>query len=145
MFSPILVVEDNPDHARLIIKTLKKSNQLTNEIIHLENGEKAVSFLKTMLTEKENLEPMLILLDVKLPLKNGFEVLEEIKSHSILKKIPVVMLTTTSNKDDIKKAMKLGANDYIIKPIQFSEFTEKVSKLGNYWSNISDAKKTING
>jgi len=74
-------------------------------------------------------------------MKNGFEVLAEIKADETLKKIPVVMFTTTSTSEDIDKAMSLGANDYIVKPVKFSDFTEKVSKLGYYWGIISDAKK----
>src|SRR6056297_2169236 len=141
LFPPILVVEDNEDHARLIIRTLKKAN-LMNETIHLKNGEEAINFLKKKenYTHDKELDPMLVLLDVKMPLKNGFQVLEVIKADKKLKEIPVVMLTTTSSSEDIAKAMQMGANDYIVKPVKFTDFTEKVSKLGYYWGVISDAK-----
>ena len=72
-------------------------------------------------------------------MKDGFEVLQDIKGNPELKKIPVVMLTTTSTSEDIKKALSIGANDYIVKPIHFNDFIEKVSKLGYYWGFISDA------
>ena len=145
LFPPILVVEDNEDHARLIIRTLKKAN-LMNAITHLKNGEEAINFLRKEenYSDNEQLVPMLILLDVKMPLKNGFQVLEVIKSDDKLKEIPVVMLTTTSSNDDIAKAMRMGANDYIVKPVKFTDFTEKVSKLGYYWGVISDAKELFN-
>lgn len=142
IFAPILVVEDEEDHARLIIKGLESGN-LMNKIVHAENGQLAMDFLLKQGKYKndEQIVPMLILLDIKLPLKSGFEVLKEVKSHENLKKIPIVVLTTTSTSDDIEKAMLLGANDYIVKPIKFAEFTEKVSKLGYYWGMVSDVKK----
>ncbi len=76
-----------------------------------------------------------------MPMKNGFEVLEEIRANKNLGKIPVVMLTTTSTSEDIKKAISLGANDYIVKPVNFKDFTDKVSKLGYYWGLVSDVKR----
>ena len=71
-------------------------------------------------------------------MKDGFEVLEELKSDEMYKTIPVVMLTTTSETDDIDRAQKLGANDYIVKPVKFSDFIEKVGKVGYYWEFTSD-------
>ena len=143
LFAPILVVEDNPDHARLIMKTLINSGNLMNEVIHVKNGEDAIDFLKKSgkFSDSLHILPMLVLLDIKLPLKDGFQVLEIIKSDEKLKKIPVVMLTTTSTTDDISKAIRLGANDFIVKPVKFAEFTEKVAKLGYYWGAVSDVKK----
>lgn len=142
LFPPILVVEDSEDHARLIMRTLKKAN-LMNKIMHFKNGEEVMNFLKKKENYIDNIQlvPMLILLDVKLPLKSGFQVLEEIKYDDKLKEIPIVMLTTTSSSDDIAKALRMGANDYIVKPVKFADFTEKVSKLGYYWGVVSDAKK----
>lgn len=143
MFTPILIVEDEEDHARLIIKALTDSAKMMNEIVHIDNGEDALHFLrKKGKYENDNHNvPAIILLDVKMPMKNGFEVLAEIKADDILKKIPVIMLTTTSTSEDIDKAMSLGANDYIVKPVKFSDFTEKVNKLGYYWGMVSDAKR----
>ncbi|MCP5501485.1 MAG: response regulator [Leptospiraceae bacterium] len=143
IFAPILVVEDNSDHALIIINSLKENRNFMNEIIHMKNGRDATQFLKKEGKYKDDItqKPMLILLDVKLPLKNGFQVLEEIKFDEKLREIPVVMFTTTSNTEDISKAMRMGANDYIIKPLKFADFTEKVSKLAFYWSVISDVNK----
>ncbi len=137
----ILIVEDEEDHARLIKRALKESMHLMNDIYWVENGQQAIDFLTRNGEYKgQNLpRPGLILLDIKLPMKDGFEVLQVIKGNPVLKKIPVVMLTTTSTSEDIKKALSIGANDYIVKPVHFNDFIEKVSKLGYYWGFISDA------
>jgi two-component system, response regulator len=143
LFAPVLVVEDEEDHARLIIKALIENGKMMNEVIHLVNGEEAIHFLKKIgiYADDQHQLPALILLDVKMPMKNGFEVLEELKLDENLRKIPVVMLTTTSTSDDIDKAMGLGANDYIVKPMKFPDFMDKVSKIGYYWGMVSDARK----
>jgi len=143
MFAPVLIVEDEEDHARIIIRALAENGKMMNEIIHLTNGEEAVNFLmkKDKYEDHNHQNPSLILLDIKMPMMNGFEVLAVLKSDENLRKIPVVILSTTSTSDDIDKAMSLGANDFIIKPVKFTEFIEKVSKLGFYWGLVSDAKK----
>jgi len=145
-FPPILVVEDEEDHARLIKRALNSVGKMINEIEHVANGQEALDYLKRegKYADMETVLPALILLDVKMPMKNGFEVLEEIKSHPELKKIPIVMLTTTSTSEDISKALLLGANDYIVKPLKFNDFTNKVSKIGYYWGMISDAHSFFN-
>ncbi|MCD4653306.1 response regulator [bacterium] len=138
----ILLVEDDPDHAELIIKALKRDGHLLNEIKWVQNGQGAIDYLTQ--TGKYNTEnaprPGLVLLDIKLPRKNGFQVLQEIKSDDKLKTFPVVMLTTTSVSDDVEKALKLGANDYIVKPVRFQEFVDKVKGVGHYWAFISDSQ-----
>lgn len=137
----VLIVEDEEDHARLIKKAITSSMNLENNLYWVENGQKAIDFLRNEGEFKGANHPIpeLILLDIKLPLKNRFEVLKEIKNDSQLKKIPVVMLTTTSETSDIQKAMDIGANDYIVKPVKFSDFITKIGKLGYYWGYISDA------
>jgi two-component system, response regulator len=144
-FAPILVVEDEEDHIRLIKKSLRDVGHVLNKIYTTKNGQEALDFLNKVGDFKDSTHqtPILILLDVKMPLKNGFEVLHEIKKNKNLKHIPVVMLTTTSTSEDIKSAMDLGANDYIVKPVNFKNFTEKVAKLGHYWGLVSDAKRII--
>lgn len=143
--APILIVEDEPDHSRLIKKSLVASGRVLNDLFLCENGQEALDYLHKV-GKYKNLKrplPTLILLDVKMPIKNGFQVLKRIKADDKLNKIPVVILTTTSTDEDIEHAMNLGANDYIVKPINFGVFTEKVSKLGLYWGLISDVKKII--
>ncbi len=141
-FSSILIAEDEDDHARIISRSLKESAAIANEIIRVVNGQEAINYLKKE-GKYKNLNhslPILVLLDVKMPLKDGFEVLQEIKEDEKLKNIPVVMLTTTSTRDDLEKALKLGANDYIVKPLKLKDFMNKVSKLGCYWGLVSDVK-----
>lgn len=147
VFAPILVAEDEEDHSRLILKALKGSTSILNDIHLVENGQEALDFLRKEGAYKNNTTPLpaLVLLDVKMPMKNGFEVLVEIRNDDKLKRLPIVMLTTTSTSEDIEKAMELGANDYIVKPIKFNDFSEKVSKLGYYWGLVSDLKNINKG
>lgn len=138
---PILLVEDEADHARLVTKSLKERGRLLNEIFWVKNGVEAMKFITQAepYTDKTAPRPALILLDLKMPLKDGFEVLKELKAHPDYKTIPVVVLTTSINSDDAKKALDLGANDFIVKPVEFSEFVRKVGQLGNYWGFVSDS------
>ncbi|NQU64297.1 MAG: response regulator [SAR324 cluster bacterium] len=137
----ILLVEDEQDHAELIMRALKEDGAIINEIFWVKNGQEAIDFIshEGSYNAENAPRPSLILLDVQLPRKNGFEVLQELKSEENYKDIPVVMLTTTSNSSDVEKALKLGANDYIVKPIQFQDFFTKVKGLGHYWALISDS------
>jgi two-component system, response regulator len=145
IFTSILIAEDEEDHARLILKALREEGKIVNDINVVVNGQEALDYLnkKGQYKGAKHFLPGLILLDVKMPLKDGFEVLSEIKGNDKLKAIPVVMLTTTSTTEDITKALKIGANDYIVKPIKFKDFTNKVRNLGYYWGIVSDAKKAI--
>jgi two-component system response regulator len=142
MYAPVLIVEDEEDHARLIIKALKGSGKLINEIIHINNGEDAMNYFQKTGKYVDNIQqiPALILLDIKMPMKNGFEVLAELKADEKLREIPVVVLTTTSTSEDIAKALQIGANDFIVKPIKFNDFLDKVGKIGYYWGMVSDTK-----
>ncbi len=122
----ILLVEDNPAHAELVKRSLPKT-QLKMKLTHVKNGEEVISFFKN------NSCPHLILLDLKLPKMNGQAVLKYIKGHDTLKKIPVVILTTSSSMDDIRQAYLNHANGYLIKPTEFSEFQKIIEKTCNYW------------
>ena len=137
----ILLVEDEEDHARLITKALTEQGHLLNQLVWVKNGKEALDYvMRTGAYTQENApRPGLILLDIKLPLKDGFEVLQELKRENEFKHIPIVMLTTTSNSEDVRKALAMGANDYIVKPVKFSDFVNKVGQLGNYWSFVSDS------
>ncbi len=140
-YDTILLVEDEEDHARLIIRSLQEKARILNPIIWVKNGVEAIEYItKTGQYEQEKPPtPAIVLLDMKLPLMNGFEVLHTLKTDDTYKTIPVIMLTTSSNAEDVKKALELGANDYITKPIKFSDFTQKVQSLGYYWIFVSDA------
>ena len=141
LMDPILLVEDEPDHARLVKKSLSEHGRLLNEIYWVKNGVEAMEYItQTGSYNEENApRPGLILLDLKMPLKDGFQVLAELKSDTGHKSIPVVVLTTSANSEDAKKALELGANDFIVKPVNFSDFVHKVGQLGNYWGFISDS------
>jgi len=136
----ILLVEDNEDHIEHTVDALEQGG-LINRIQVVRDGLEALDYLYRRNRYAETgaaARPGLILLDVKLPKHDGFAVLEEVKADPELKTIPVIMLTTTGNEEDIERGALLGANDYIVKPVQFDEFIRKVKGLGKYWAFISD-------
>lgn len=124
----ILLVEDSVDDAELAIRALKKNN-LANHLLHLEDGQEALDYL---FNDSNNM-PRLILLDLKMPKVNGIEVLRKLKSDEKRKVIPVVMLTSSKEESDIVKSYKLGANAYIVKPVDFDQFVKAVSEIGLFW------------
>ncbi len=131
----ILLVEDNPDDAALTIRALKKQN-LANNLVHLKDGATALDFVFGKGEyEGRNLTqgPRVVLLDLKMPKVNGIEVLERLKSDPRTKMIPVVVLTSSAEDPDIKRCYELGANSYIVKPVEFDNFAKAVSTLGLYW------------
>jgi CheY-like chemotaxis protein len=131
----ILLVEDNPDHV-LIIKRGLRANKIVNEIRVAEDGQEAMDYLQhrgKYADPNSAPRPSLILLDIKLPKLDGFEVLHRIKCDPALKTIPVIILTSSDQEIDIAKSYMEGANSYVSKPIQFTEFIETVSKLELYW------------
>lgn len=135
----ILLVEDNPRDAELIIRTLTKRN-LANHLVHVEDGSEALDFLfnRGKYEGQINHElPKIVLLDLKLPKVNGLEVLREIKNRESTRSIPVVIVTSSAEDPDIKLAYELGANSYVVKPVNFEAFTEVMSNLGLYWLLIN--------
>ena len=135
----ILIVEDNPQDAELILRALKASN-LENSIYLVEDGAEAVDFLFCKgKYEKRNLHtpPKVVLLDLKLPKLNGLEVLKILKEDNRTVHIPVVIVTSSSEEPDIVEAYKLGANSYVVKPVDFSQFSMAMSNVGLYWLLIN--------
>ncbi|MCG2590845.1 response regulator [Rhodohalobacter sulfatireducens] len=134
----ILLVEDNPDDVELTILAFKKNN-FANEIKVVEDGEEAIHFLSGKNNEGISKfgYPELILLDLKLPKVNGHEVLKEIKADKKTKRIPVVILTSSQEEEDIIKGYDLGANSYVRKPVDYQDFVEVVNNLGVYWLAIN--------
>jgi len=131
----ILLIEDNMQDAELTIRALKKNN-LANHIIHLNDGAEALEFIfGTGKYESRNVnnKPRVILLDLKMPKVNGMEVLQRLKENELTNKIPVVVLTSSKENPDVDKAYALGANSYIVKPVDFESFRKIVNDLGAYW------------
>jgi len=135
----ILFVEDSMDDALLTIRALKKSG-FTSKLHHVINGAEALDFVycKGAYTARSNKEfPKLILLDLKMPKVSGLQVLEKIKSDPALKSIPIVMLTSSNEGPDIEKCFELGANSYIVKPVDSDNFFNAVKEIGLYWTTLS--------
>lgn len=130
----ILLVEDNPGDIRLTQEALKESSM----DIHLDvvsDGEQAVDFLHKRSKFSDAIRPHIILLDLNLPKKNGIEVLKDIKAVDSLKKIPVIVLTTSDADHDISKAYSLHANCYILKPVDFDDFAKVIKLIEQFWFN----------
>ena len=131
----VLLVEDNEPDAELTILALRKSHILNN-IVHLIDGSEAVDFLfgKGQFEGRDiTNKPSLILLDLKMPKVGGIELLKIIKADAATKKIPVVILTSSKESPDIEKCFSLGANSYIVKPVDFDNFMKAIGELGFYW------------
>lgn len=131
----ILLVEDNPGDAELA-RTALDDSKFRNHLYHVEDGEKAMAFLRKQKTFKDMPRPDLILLDLNLPRKDGREVLAEIKADNNLKRIPVVILTTSKAEEDILKSYNLHANCYITKPIDLDQFLRVVKSIEDFWLSI---------
>lgn len=131
----ILLVEDNADDAEMAIHALRKKN-LANKLIHLQDGEEALDFLfgtGKFAGRDVTIRPRLILLDLKMPKVDGMQVLAKVKSNDATKKIPVVILTSSKEDPDLSKCYELGANSFIVKPVEFDSFINAVTELGMYW------------
>jgi two-component system, chemotaxis family, response regulator Rcp1 len=131
----ILLVEDNPGDADLARETLTVS-KIKNNLYVVNDGEKAMDFLKKKGEYASVPRPDIILLDLNLPRKDGREVLAEIKQDDDLKRIPVVILTSSKADEDVIKSYNLHANCYITKPLDFSQFTKVVQSIENFWLTI---------
>jgi two-component system response regulator len=137
----ILLVEDNMSDAELTIRALKKNN-LANKLIHVKDGAEALDFIfaqgEYSERQMEN-TPKVILLDLKMPKVNGIEVLRRLKEDERTRKIPVVVLTSSSEDPDIQTCYALGVNSYVAKPVEFSLFAKVVTDLGFYWMIVNQS------
>jgi two-component system response regulator len=136
----ILLVEDNPNDVELTVRALKK-HHLANKLHIVEDGEDALEFLFAAGKyngRNINDHPKLVLLDLKLPKVDGLEVLRRIKSDERTKTIPVVVLTSSKEEQDIVESYRLGVNSYIVKPVNFEKFVEAVSEVGFYWLLLNE-------
>jgi chemotaxis family two-component system response regulator Rcp1 len=132
----ILLVEDNPGDARLILEALKEA-QARSRLSHVVNGVEAIDFLRRAGGHSQASRPDLILLDLNLPRKDGREVLAEIKADSTLRRIPVIVLTTSLAEDDIHRAYDLNANCYVAKPVDLDQFIRVVRCLDEFWLTVA--------
>lgn len=136
----ILLVEDNSQHVELTLRALKKYN-LANNVLVAKDGAEALEFIfATGRYSQRRIEngPKVILLDLKLPKVDGLEVLRQIKSDERTKTIPVVVVTTSEQEQDVVESYKLGVNSYIVKPVSFDKFVQAVSELGFYWMLLNN-------
>ncbi|MCB1851892.1 MAG: response regulator [Gammaproteobacteria bacterium] len=136
----LLLVEDNPDDEALTLRALQKHN-LANRIIVAHDGQEALDFLfgnGEFSGRDTNDLPQVVLLDLKLPKVDGLEVLEAIRSHHQTRNMPVVVLTSSNEEQDIIRSYALGANSYVRKPVDFEQFIEAARQLGLYWLVLNE-------
>jgi CheY-like chemotaxis protein len=135
----ILLVEDNPKDVELTLEALAEHN-LANHVVVVKDGVEAMEYLryegKYKLRNQGN--PAVVLLDIKMPRKDGIEVLHAIRGDDKLKKLPVVMLTSSREGPDLKRCYELGANAYVVKPVDFEDFIEAVKQVGVFWAVINE-------
>ena len=138
-FKTILLVEDDPRDVELTLEALTEYN-LANNVRVLKDGAEAMAYLRyegEYKTRKKE-TPAVMLLDIKMPRMNGLEVLEAIRKDENLKLLPVVILTSSREEPDLKKSYALGANAYVVKPVDFKEFMEAIKKVGVFWALINE-------
>jgi CheY-like chemotaxis protein len=135
----ILLVEDDPKDVELTLTGLAEYN-LANEVIVAGDGEDALDYLyrRGAYADRQHGNPAVMLLDLKLPKLNGFEVLEKIRSDENLKMIPVVVLTSSHEERDLVQSYKLGVNAYVVKPVDFHQFVNAVKELGAFWAVVNE-------
>jgi CheY-like chemotaxis protein len=135
----ILLVEDDPEDTDLIMNSLAEY-QLSNVVVAVKNGEEALDYLNYRGKYRERTDgyPVVIILDLKLPGTDGMEVLRQVKSDNRLKLLPVVILTSSLEDRDVAAGYKLGANSYIVKPIDFNQFVSVIKRLGSYWAIVNE-------
>jgi CheY-like chemotaxis protein len=135
----ILLVEDNPNDVELALKGLAQHN-LANEVVVAHDGGEALDYLycRGQFAERSQGNPRVILLDLKLPKVDGLELLKKIKSDDKLKLVPVVILTSSREERDLIESYKLGANAYVVKPVNFQSFMEAIKVLGLFWAIINE-------
>lgn len=135
----ILLAEDNPKDVELTLEALSEFN-LANHVVAVKDGVEAMEFLqyRGKYAQRSPGNPAVVLLDIKMPRMDGIEVLKAIKNDASLKRLPVVMLTSSREEPDLKKCYELGANAYVVKPVDFKDFIEAVKQVGVFWAVINE-------
>lgn len=141
----ILIVEDNPDEEALTIRALKKNN-IGNRLVVVRDGVEALDFLFSTgsYSHRDPYDmPQTILLDLKLPRVDGFEVLKRIRAHERTSLLPVVILTSSDEENDLVQSYRGGANSYVRKPVNFNQFLDAVRQIGSYWLLLNEAPPLV--
>jgi len=136
-FNPIWLVEDSVDDIELTVTALEESN-LANRLIVIRDGSEALERLKTLGYPGGEPFPAVILLDIKMPKVDGIDVLRTIKSDPRLKNLPVVVLTSSRESPDVNTCYELGANAYVVKPMEFGDFFDALKILGKFWAILNE-------
>ena len=131
----ILLVEDNPADVRLTMEAMRES-KMRNHVTVVSDGEQAIDYLRRRGPYAAAIRPDLVLLDLNLPKKDGREVLQEIKAIEELRRIPVVVLTTSKEEEDVLRAYNLAANCYVTKPVEFDQFMKVIQMIEDFWLTI---------
>jgi CheY-like chemotaxis protein len=136
----ILLVEDNPHDAEMTLTALEEHN-LSNEVVLVGDGEEALDYLyaRGKFQQRAPGNPVVILLDLKMPKVDGLEVLRTIKADAMLRAIPVVMLTSSREEQDLVRSYALGVNAYVVKPVNFQQFLTSVKQIGVFWAMHNEA------
>jgi len=134
----ILVVEDDPDDRDLLARAFRKAG-VTMPLRFAVDGDEAVAYLEGAAGNQPNACPAVILLDLKLPRRSGFEVLEWIKGQSVLRRVPVIILTSSREGIDLRRAYDLGANSYLVKPARSEDLLRMVEQIHAYWLGLNQA------
>jgi CheY-like chemotaxis protein len=138
-FKRILLVEDSPLDAELTIHALAEHN-LANEVVHVHDGAEALAYLyrRDAFADRPDTLPAVVMLDLKMPKVDGLEVLRQMKSDARLRVIPVVVMTSSREEQDLHTSYQLGANAYVVKPVKFHEFVDAVKQLGVFWAMLNE-------
>ncbi len=137
----ILYAEDSPTDAEVTMRALRKAN-LANQIVWVKDGAEALDFLHgrgAYADRRSGRRPRLLLLDLKMPKVDGIEVLRQVREDATLRVLPVVMLTSSAEENDIVRSYNLGVNSYIVKPVDFHKLSDQISRLGYYWVAMNRA------
>jgi CheY-like chemotaxis protein len=135
----ILLAEDNAHDVELTLAALSEHN-LANEVVVVRDGAEALDYLhhRGQFADHPNGLPVVVLLDLKMPKVDGLEVLRQMKEHPDLKRIPIVMLTSSREEQDLVRSYQLGANAYVVKPVDFQQFVDSIKQLGFFWAIINE-------
>lgn len=136
---PILLVEDSPRDLELTLDALRRC-KLANDIVTTRDGVEALDYLyaRNSFAGRNTLDPAVIMLDLKLPRVDGLEVLEKIKSDAALRHLPVVMLTSSREEQDLVRSYQLGVNAFVVKPVSYKDFSQAIQDLGIFWGILNE-------